>query len=57
MKLYKAIRVELFSLCDTSERFRALVGALDVQEIVYEFGLSPEQATALKQYVRDLFVA
>ena len=57
MKLYKAIRVELFSLCDTSERFRALVGALDVQEIVYEFGLSHAQASALKQYVRDLFVA
>lgn len=57
MKLYKAIRVELFSLCDTSERFRALISTLDVQEIVYEFGLSPAQATALKQYVRDLFVA
>jgi len=57
MKQYTAIRVELFSLCDTSERFRALVSALDVQEIVYEFGLSHAQASALKQYVRDLFVA
>lgn len=55
MKLYTAIRVELFTLCDTSDSFRELVKSMEVQTIVYEFGLSHAQARALKQYVTDLF--
>jgi len=51
MELYQKLYVELFTLCDTSEQFRALVRSMTETEIRSEFGLTRDSARQLARYV------
>ena len=51
MELYTRVQVDLFTLCDTSEQFRALVRSMTEAEIRSEFGITADSAEQLARYV------